>query len=382
MKVARISTVPIALIGYGHHFEYLVKNGVELTIICSRDELFHKLEELNITKAIGLEIKREISPLGDLISLWKLYRLFREEKYDIVHSNTPKAGLLTAIAGYMARIPTRIHTFTGQRWETLRGLKRYILIKSDLLIAKLNTQCYSDSPSQSLYLNNIFGLRNKPVSTIHKGSFAGVDLERFNPERWLARRPDILRELGVASGEKVIMYIGRVVKDKGIRELLASFQMVANKHPNTRLIIIGPYERESDPLPEEFEKRLLSQKGVTYLGFRNNPEKFLCIADIFCLPSYREGFGSAVLEAGAMKLPSIGTDITGLKDAIVNGVTGLLVPPKDVDALTASLLTLLEDDKLRHQMGEAAFSRIQADFSCEKVSEALYSEYTRLTGYA
>lgn len=377
VKIARIATVPIALIGYKHMLESLEKNEFETSLIVSPGDHFEEIKDIKISNVYPINISREISPIKDLWSIIRLVMHFVKADYKIVHSNTPKAGLIVAIAGYIARVPIRLHTFTGQRWTTLHGMKRKILVYIDKLIGILNTHCYADSPSQVEFLITNGLIARSKISCIHKGSFAGIDLQRFNYQKLHSCQDDLLKKFGLDSAKLKIVYVGRIVKDKGIEELVNAFNLVTKKIENIELILVGPFEKENS-VSEEIRKQIISSSQIKSIGFYPRPEEYLAIADIFCLPSYREGFGSVILEAAALKLPSIGSNITGIKDAIVDTVTGLLVPSHNVDKLAEAIEVLCLNESLRMSMGESAYQRVINDFDANFINSCVAKEYRRL----
>jgi glycosyltransferase involved in cell wall biosynthesis len=324
-------------------------------------------------------MERIPAPLADLRSLGKVARFLSRNRFDIVHSSTPKAGLLTAIAGRLARVPVRLHTFTGQPWVELAGLDRRIPRECDRITAKLSTQCYADSPSQRDFLIAEGLVAPAKIAVVGAGSISGVDLQRFSLSKWGSDTARKTRcELGIPSCALVVVFVGRATKDKGVVELLAAFEIVARENLSVHLVLVGPFEPQRDPLPADTLERLKNHPRVHGVGFSSTPEKFLAAANIFCLPSYREGFGSVVVEAAAMELPAVVTRVTGLVDAVVEGVTGLVVPPKNVDRLAEALQTLVGSEELRQSLGHAARQRVVESFDARLINEAVVAEYFRL----
>lgn len=376
MKIARVATVPFFL--YNHLREQIVATveaGHEVVLISSGGPEADWLKAIPGIRFQAIDIPRRIAPWRDLVALWNLFLLFRRERFDIVHSTTPKAGMLCALAGFAARVPVRLHTFTGQAWVEMRGLRRAVSKAGDWVTAHLNTLCYADSISQQDYIisEGVCSAEDLQVS----GSLAGVDLSRFDPERWQDSKQATLLELGVPPGYRVITFIGRLNRDKGLEELKAAFHEVRQREPNCILLLIGPGEAEDGALTNAVAAG--SEANVRFTGYTPQPERYLAVTDLFCLPSYREGFGNVVIEAAAMGVPAIGTDIVGLRDAIVDGETGLLVPPKDAAALARAIMTLLSNDALRAEMGAKARLRAVAQFDSRKVNDAVLAEYSRLT---
>ncbi|HEK2265061.1 TPA: glycosyltransferase family 4 protein [Pseudomonas aeruginosa] len=374
VRIARVSTVTFFVeTQLRAQISALAHAGAEITIVASEKELSKNIDNCRYASIV---IPRKISPLSDLLALYKLWRFFRKERFDIVHSTTPKAGLLCALAGKLAFVPIRLHTFTGQPWVGLKGLK-YLLSKgSDKLIALLNTHCYADSISQRKFIIDSGVADDDDISVIGEGSLAEIDLKRFAASRYsLNERVSLKASLGIGRASKTLLFVGRLTQDKGVLELLAAFESLVGNH-DVFLMLLGPHEMSEEELLAGFSSDL--KERLILLGFSDEPEKFMAIADMLLLPSYREGFGTVVIEAAAMGVPTIGSDIYGLSDAIVNGETGLLVPVKNSQALAAAIDQLLGDERLCKELGEKARIRVEKEFSSQRISNLLIGEYTRL----
>lgn len=379
MKIARIATVPFSL---HHHLRRqimdTVKAGHEVVLVSSGGPEVDSLRKMEGVRFLQIEIQRKISLIQDLFSLWQLFWVFRKERFDVVHTITPKAGMLGALASFLARVPIRLHTFTGQPWAEMRGFKRHIAKLGDRLTAILDTRCYADSPSQRKFMADE---AISPASKIHvlgAGSLAGVDLQRFNPENTPANARQALQRLQIPEAHLIITFIGRITEDKGIRELIAAFRALQADNMPCSLLLIGPEEPDTQQLYRECHLTALAH--VHLLGYQQNPEYWLSITNIFCLPSYREGFGNVVMEAAAMGVPTVGTDIPGLRDAVIHRETGILVPAKNVEALTQALKELLINQNLCSQMGRRAFVRAHEKFDADKLNALMIQEYHSLSG--
>ncbi len=377
LRVARVATIPLSFLVYKKMYELMSDMGCEFTFISSSGEEVEALEKIPRAQHQCIEIKRGLSPLRDLAAVWRLFRLFRQQKFDIIHSHTPKAGLVVALAGLLAGTPIRLHTFTGQRWATLKGLTKQFLVLCDKIVAGLNTHCFADSPSQVEFLIQSGIGDIEKLSCIHRGSFGGVDFNRFDVHRHSDRAPKRL-EIGCPQDSIVLIFLGRLVKDKGIVELLTAFKNLHAENESLALLLVGPYEPDLDPLPKSSHELIASHPSIFSLGMKSDPEHYLGMSDILCLPSYREGFGTVVLEAAALGLPSIGTDIVGLKDAIVDGVTGLLCECRSTRDLEAKLKVLIHDEALRREMGNAAHERTRRSFDSQVLSEKTVGIYRDL----
>ncbi len=375
LKVARISTVAFFVeTQLKQQILDMIAEGLLVTVIASEPALENPIAGANYK---SIKIPREISVINDLFAIFKLYRFFRKNRLDIVHSTTPKAGLVTAVAAYMARVPVRIHTYTGQVWVEKKGLVRFLAKRADQLIAWLNTQCYADSPSQVTFLLKNHIVPETRIKCLGWGSLAGVDLVRFSAGNYSEiDRLNLRAALNIPSDHKVLTFIGRCTRDKGIAELLKAFEQVIRSDVKAILLIVGPVE--GNALAQLGDLDQTTTACIRQIGFAAVPEKHLAISDLFVLPSYREGFGTVVIEAAAMSVPAIGTQIYGLKDAIVDNQTGCLVPVKNVPELAAAMRYLLIDDQRRQEMGRSAFERVRDCFSDKDVNQLLIKEYLNL----
>lgn len=372
VKIARVSTVAFFVdTQLRTQIGALVQAGGQVTVVASERAL---VREIPGSHYVSINIPRKISLISDVVALINLWRLFRRSGFEIVHSTTPKAGLLCSLAAKLAGTPVRLHTFTGQPWVGLTGVK-YLLSKgSDKLITYLNTHCYADSISQKNFLVANGVSKAERISVLGSGSLAGVDLKRFNPLMFSADdKSKFKRELGIPSASQVLLFVGRLSIDKGIVELVSAFEKLMVDEIDTYLILLGPSEIETVALLNNLTKTVKDR--VIMSGFSSEPERFMAIADMLILPSYREGFGTVVIEAAAMGLPTIGTNIYGLSDAIVDGKTGLLVPLKDIDKLAEAISHLLKNDVLRREMGLKARRRVEEHFSDELLNELMLIEY-------
>lgn len=375
LKVARISTVAFFVeTQLKQQIESMTAVGMNVTVVASDDALRVPIQEVTYK---SIKIPREISLVYDLLAIFKLSRLFLSNRFDIVHSTTPKAGLVTAIAAYITRVPIRIHTYTGQVWVEKRGFVRLLAMHADRLIGILNTQCYADSHTQVDFLLKNRIISKKNILCLGYGSLAGVDLNRFNKSNYSTADKVALRtKLSIPIDGKVLTFVGRCTKDKGISELLKALELVVHKGVKVTLLIVGPVE--GDALKELDQLDRLAKECVRLIGRTHAPESYLAISDLLLLPSYREGFGTVVIEAAAMGVPAIGTRISGLQDAIADMETGYLVAAKDAAKLADCIINIVMDDKRLKELGVAALNRARRCFSSEYVNQLLINEYQRL----
>ena len=378
--MARISTVPFYVAAQlKHQITFLGQQGAKVAVVSRDEQEQSEFDGLTGVSYYAIDIPRAIAPWRDFKALIQLILFFRKQKIQLAHSTTPKAGLLSAVAAFLANVPIRLHTFTGQQWVTMRGVKRWLSRFSDLLIGKLNTRCYTDSPGQRQYLIDEKLLAADRLLVLGAGSLAGVDIRRFSHERFPPVERRTLREsLNIPALAPVLLFIGRITIDKGVRELLLAFQNLKERGSDAHLVFVGRFDADSGVEGNVSQDDLKNIQDVHFAGYTEIPEAYMAITDILCLPSYREGFGTVVIEAAAMGVPTIGTNIYGLSDAIVHNETGILVPPRDVDALTDALKQLLADGQLRATMGAAARRRAQEVFDAEKFNLAIAGEYASL----
>jgi glycosyltransferase involved in cell wall biosynthesis len=324
---------------------------------------------------IAIPMKREISPFHDLLSLWYFLRLVRRVQPDIVNAGTPKASLIALSAAWLCGVKHRYFTLRGLRSDSLKGFTRLLVRWTEKLTSSLATRiiCISPSLLEHAESHKIVPLGKGLV--LRKGSSNGVQLDRFTltPENFQVSQQ--LREnLGIPRDAFVVGFVGRIVKDKGLCDLLEAFQELEASHPNTYLVVVGRREN-GDPLPGSCRQALEKNAKVVEIGYRLDLENIYPMMDVVVLPSYREGFGNVLLEASAMGLPVIASDIPGCRDAVVHGETGFLVPPKQPEKLAATLGALISDEALRKRLGRQGRQRAVKDFAPEQIWRALLALY-------
>lgn len=325
-------------------------------------------------EVVTVPIEREIRPLADLKALFALWRLFRMRRFDLVHSVSPKAGLLAMLAGFLAGVPRRVHVFTGQVWVTRSGLPRLALKSMDRLLAALTTHNLIDSRSQRDFLVAEGVVSESKSTVLGQGSISGVDSGRFRPDRGAFAA--VRRELQVLDQGVLFLYLGRLGRDKGLLDLAAAFAELGRRRDDVWLALVGPDEEGLAPRIRQTCRHCVER--VRIVAYTSQPERFMAAADAFCLPSYREGFGTVIIEAAACGVPAIASHIYGVTDAVVDGVTGILHAPGDIAALTAAMARLAHDPQLRRELGEAARRRALADFQMTALTSALLGFYAKI----
>ena len=380
----------------------LVKAGHEVVAVSSPGEWMAAVKALEGVKVVEVPMERRIAPFKDLRSLLKLYKVLREERPDIVHSFTPKAGLLAMMASKFAGIKVRIHTFTGLVFPTSTGLKRRLLMTTDRLTCACATNIIAEGQGVRNDLLSA-GITHKEVRVLGHGNIRGIDLERYD------RTPEIMQlaeKLRVPDAF-TFLFVGRLVRDKGIAELCEAFRHVATaqsasgiggqdlpRRPftrigreaqgdwggtcrRTRMVLVGPFEDDVDPVPEETRRYIERTPEIITTGEIKGPEllAWFAASDCFVLPSYREGFPNTVIEAGAMGLPSIVTDINGSREIISDGINGLVVPPKNVEALSEAMKKMLIDSDFRERAASVSRDMIASRFEQGYVRKCLLDFY-------
>lgn len=308
----------------------------------------------------SVDIQRGISIFKDINALFHLAKYFRKERFAAVHSVTPKAGLLTAVAGFMAGVPVRIHIFTGQVWANKKGPMRWLLKFMDKMIALFDNNILVDGEGQRQYLIKQGILKEKNSKVLGKGSICGVNLNRFTPSE--QTRTEARKEVGVEN-KIVFVFIGRLNHDKGMYELLPAYNKIASDRQDVFLLLFGPDEENVASHFTEYSN--LNKENFLYYGLTKEPQKMLQAGDVFVLPTYREGFGSSVIEASALGLPVICSDAYGVMDAMVDNVTGIRCKVGDAETLYNAMKTFADNPDLIIKMGSAGRERVISDFDGE-----------------
>lgn len=369
INVCYVATVPTAIRAFMAPHILNLASTFNVNIVTSKKDV--SLIKHLPASVVCLEIPRGISLARDLKALIGLINTFRKNKYDVVHSITPKAGLLTMLAGWICCIPIRIHTFTGQVWATKRGFPRYFLKCMDRLIVAFSTKIIVDSPSQLHFLEQECVLKNGQAIVLGDGSVCGVDTEKFFPS--IHKRNEIRTEFSLSDNDILILFIGRLNTDKGPMDLAKAFNILAKEHDQVHLLVIGQPEDVTFSQIQETCKDFKNK--LHYINFTKSPEAYMAASDIFCLPSYREGFGQVIIESASVGLPTVASDIYGIQDAIQNGVTGILFEVRNPEALTRALKYLILNKDIREKMGAEARIRAIEKFSAERVTSEFMSLY-------
>ncbi|KXH84670.1 glycosyltransferase family 4 protein [Chryseobacterium kwangjuense] len=380
MKVIRTSTIPLSLNVLLKGQLKFLSEFYEIVGISSEGQLLDEVKQREGIQTIGVEMERGISPLKDLVSLYQLYKILKVEKPVIVHSITPKAGLLTMLAGRIAGVPIRIHTFTGLIFPTRKGAVQKLLIGMDQLLCWAATHIYPEGQGVKKDLID-YRITKKPLKVIGNGNVNGIDLEYFAPGQITEeQKVSLKKELKIEDSDFVFVFVGRLVGDKGINELVKAFSLL-NKTGNpkrSKLLLVGPLEEELDPLQQDTLEEIRNNPDIISVGFQKDVRPYFAVSDALAFPSYREGFPNVVMQAGAMGLPSIVSNINGCNEIIIEDQNGIIVPVKNTEKLKEAMERMISDTVYYNRSRANAREMIQSRYEQSVVWEALLGEYNKL----
>ena len=379
-KLIRITTVPMALKHLLRgQMRYMKQQGFEV-IMASADgsEREDVINHENCAHYI-IPMTRKITPFADLRSLWQLYRFFKKEKPDIIHSHTPKAGLLAMFAGKMAGIKIRIHTVAGLRFMTSSGITRKILVRMEKLTAANATHVWPNSQSLLQYITKHKLAKPSKLEMIGFGSSNGIDLQRYSVTALQQQKiEEIKKQLAYDTSLVYLLCVGRIVKDKGIDELLTAFTNIYKEKKELRLVLLGIFEDELDPVSVEARRILKEHPGIIHINWSDSVEYFMHLASMLVHPSYREGFPNVLLQAGAMYCPILCSRIEGNVDIVEDGQTGVLFEVKDAASLEEKLRWALGNPGQLKNFAAELRQRIEHRFDQRFVHESLKKKYLEL----
>ncbi|MFD0799550.1 glycosyltransferase family 4 protein [Maribacter chungangensis] len=377
-KIIRVTTVSGSLVGTLKGQFAFMKQFYEVIGVCSKDEELRVLSEREGVRTVGIDMTRKITPFKDLKALFQLYRFFKSERPEIVHTHTPKAGTLGLMAAYLAGVPHRLHTIAGLPLMEATGKKRILLNLVEKLTYACATNIYPNSQGIYEFVKQEGFTNDKKLKVIGQGSSNGVDITHFNPELFSVRDKETLRkELSIPLNERVLIFLGRIVADKGIHELIDAFTQISEKIDNITLIIGGDYERNLDPISPRTENLLNNHPKIKLLGWIKDVRPYLSISELMLFPSYREGFPNVVMQAGAMGIPVIATDINGCNEIIIPGKNGIIVPPKNTVRLEEAILNYLNGDSQTFS-AETCRKLIIERYDQKIIWKLLHEEYERV----
>jgi glycosyltransferase involved in cell wall biosynthesis len=375
-KIIRITTVPISLYKLLEGQLNFINNYYEVIAISSPEAELYKCEKKEGIKTYGVKMSRRITPLADIFSIISLIKIFRKEQPSIVHTHTPKAGLVGMIAAKISGVPNRFHTVAGLPLMESKGFKKVILILVEILTYKCSTKIYPNSFGlRDFILDNKLSKHNK-IKVLANGSSNGINLDYFSLQHFNNINNSKFRlSINISKTDFVFIFVGRLVGDKGVNELIKSFSNLSNGRTNLKLILLGNQEKSLDPLLNDTVNEINYNKNIISLGFKDDVRPYLAISNALVFPSYREGFPNAVLQAAAMELPSIVTNINGCNEIIENGINGILIPVKNIEELTKSMKLICEDINYYKSLKKNCRKVIVEKFKREFVWKSILHEY-------
>ncbi len=379
-KLVRITTVPISLnLLIRGQMKYMKEHGFEVYTASSDGPEIPELTEREGVPHKAFSLTRKITPVTDTGTLYAMTRWFRDLKPDIVHSHTPKAGLLAMMAARMAGVPHRLHTVAGMPLMESTGAKRKILERAEALTYACATRVYPNSNNLKAFIEDNFSVAADKIKVIGAGSSNGIDTAHFERTEIIENEAaDVRRRYQIAKDDLVFGFVGRIVRDKGINELVQAFTGVLEKEPHAWLFLVGPFEDHLDPVSEETRERIRTNPRIVTTGFQKDIRPFLAACDVFVFPSYREGFPNVVLQAACMELPCIVSDINGCNEIITDGESGKIVPAKDSVALALAMEELAVNANLRCRLAGKAHSEVVRKYEQSVLWEKLRKEYLSL----
>lgn len=372
MKIIRSATVPQSLDTFCRGLLKKLSEKYEVVALSSPGEEMQAIAEREDVRTIEVPMERHISPWKDIVALCRLIQVFHREQPTMVHSMTPKAGLLCMVAAWLTRVPVRVHTFTGLVFPTSKGIQRKLLMLTDSITCRCATYVIPEGEGVKKDLLD-YGITNKPLRVLGFGNVMGVDMNYFS------RRTEVMEKARLLCDDScfTFLFVGRIVRDKGINELCEAFDKLSREKVPVRLLLVGPREDSLDPVSEQSIEIMTSNPAISYVGGKFGEEllAYYAAADCFVFPSYREGFPNTVLEAGAMGLPSIVTDINGSREIIVDNENGYIIPPRDSESLLAAMQRIMNDHRRRSYMASHARNMIGCRFEQGFVRQCLFDFY-------
>jgi glycosyltransferase involved in cell wall biosynthesis len=375
----RITTVPLSLDKLLEGQLHFMNEYYKVIAISSDKNYLGKIGEKEQVETFHLEMTRQITPIKDIISVVKLFFFLRKTKPFIVHSHTPKAGIVGMLASKLAGIPHRLHTVAGLPLLEAKGIKRKVLNFVEKFTYSCATKVYPNSfAMQEIIIENNFCKKNK-LHVIANGSTNGINVDYFNPNLFSEIQKNELREkLKISNGDFVYIFVGRIVADKGINELITAFDSISKTNTNVKLLLVGDFEDELDPVFPETKSIINSNKNCIAVGYQNDVRPYFAIANCLVFPSYREGFPNVVMQAGAMNLPAIVSNINGCNEIIINNKNGIIILPKNEDKLYKAMCLLYSDEQLRDNLILQSRELIVSRYNQKIVWQSILNEYKQL----
>jgi glycosyltransferase involved in cell wall biosynthesis len=375
-KLVIITSVPINISTWLKGQPKFLSQFFEVEIVTSFSNNIKKIADYEGVKINNIEFSRRFTPLRDLISLFQLIKYLYKFKPDIVYSLNPKSGLLGMIAARVTNIPVRMHCVVGLVYFGSKGFRKKILVCSEKITYFFSTNLYCNSKNLANFIEK--NLTNREVRTIGYGSINGIDTIFFKKKATSFEKEKIRKELGFVLDDFIITFIGRIVKDKGIDDLVAAFSELSKKHNNLKLLIIGSYDDNLNSIHKDTKNQIENSNKIKRLNFQNDIRRYLEVSSLFVLPSHREGFPNVLLEAGSFELPLVASNINGCNEVIENGENGLLFDKKDVIDLTKSIDAFINNNDLYNKAKKNIRKTVISKYSKNEFNKNLYFEMKKL----
>lgn len=379
-KLCIISTIPTTIKAFfGEQLKFLKDNGFDITVITSSAVSSQDYGK-GLPEGIKLQtvkMSRTISPLADFKAFSEISKIIKDGNFDIVQYVTPKAALLGSVASWRTKVPVRLYLMWGLYYVTQTGFKKFMFKTIEKIVCKCSTAIAPDSKGNVKLAVEEGLCKADKIGVVGHGSANGVDTDKFNPDKLSQDGKKIRINLGIPEKVRVFGCIAAIVGDKGINELIEAFDDISKKYPEVYLLYIGQ-TTEKDPVKNSTIEIMRNNSKIIHLGWQSEPEKYLAAMDIFVLPTYREGFSVVNIEASAMALPVISTDVPGPQESIVNGETGILVPAKQVQPLIDAMKDLLGRPLRAKKLGEAGRKRVQEFYEQKKLWDNILQHRLKL----
>ena len=372
----RITTIPLSLEKLLSGQLRFMSDYYEVIAVSSDKERLEQYGKSEKVAVFPIEMTRKITPIKDVLAVIKLYFYLKKNKPFIVHSHTPKAGVVGMLASKLAGVPHRLHTVAGLPLLEGKGFKRILLDFVEKLTYSCATKVYPNSQGLSkIIIENKYCFPDK-LKVMADGSSNGIDTNYFNPELFSTdENLNLKKELGIKEEDFVFVFVGRLVKDKGINEMIEAFEFLQKVQKGIKLLLVGYYEQELDPLNAHSMESIKKNEAILTVGFQNDVRPYFAIGDVLVFPSYREGFPNVVLQAGAMGLSCIVSDINGCNEIIIEGKNGIIIPVKDSNAIYEAMKKIATDENLQFQLQKNARKMIVSRYEQKVVWEAILEEY-------
>ena len=378
-KLIRITTIPLSLEKLLESQLTFMSRHYQVTAVAAEKDRLEKYGRNNEVNTFWVAMTRAITPIQDLKAVWKLYNFFKREKPEIVHTHTPKAGIVGMLAAKMAGVPLRIHTVAGLPLMETTGTKRRILNFVEKSTYRLANRVFPNSRGlKEVILKEGFAKEDK-LKVLGKGSSNGIDTSYFDPNQFDdIQKKNKRKALGIPQEDFAFIFIGRLVSEKGINELVEAFEKIQQKNTKVSLLLVGPFEKELDPLKETTFQAIQENEKIYTTGYQEDVRPYFAIADALTFPSYREGFPNVVMQAGAMNLPAIVTNINGCNEIIVEGVNGVIIPVKNTEALRKGMQLFVENKNYTDRLAANAREEICKYYERKEFWQILLKEYKNL----